>query len=219
MEKPLKKPTTKKSNLVLLGKSPAIAPDVSLGVWPERLQRPSALIIGDHAIIRSGTIIYLNSRIGDFLQTGHHAIIREENEIGNYFSIWSGSVLDYGCKIGNRVKIHTLCYIAQYTLIEDDVFLAPGVIIANDYHPASNFSKSCVKGPIIKKGAQIGCNATLLPFITIGEHCLIGAGSVVTQNIPPYSVACGNPARVVKKINDVRCPVSLHVPYDFQTEL
>ena len=212
MKKKLKKSTGK---LVLLGKSPTIESNVSLGVISSRLKNPTPLVIGDRGLIRSGSILYAGTQIGNDLQTGHYSIIREENKIGRHFCLWNHSVVDYGCTIGKNVKIHANCYVAQHTVIEDDVFLAPGVIIANDFHPGSPFSKECMRGPLIKRGAQIGCNATLLPFVTIGAYSLIGAGSVVTQDIPPYSVAVGNPAKVIKKINEVSCPVSSHQPYDF----
>ena len=167
------------------------------------------MLIGRKAKIRSGSVIYLGSKIGHHLETGHNVIIREQNKIGNYFSIWNNSVVDYGCTIGNKVKIHSNVYVAQFTKIEDDVFLAPGVTIANDPHPGCRFSKKCMRGPIIKKGVKIGVNVTILPFVTIGEYSLIGAGSVVTKGIPPYSVAYGNPARVIKSIYELRCPIGI----------
>jgi acetyltransferase-like isoleucine patch superfamily enzyme len=114
--------------------------------------------------------------------------------------IWSNTVVDYACKIGNNVKIHCNCYIAQLTIIEDDVFIAPGVMIANEKYPTGVFSLERIKGPIIKKGAKIGINATILPGITIGENSLIGAGSVVTKDIPSNSIAYGVPAKISKII-------------------
>ena len=201
--------------LIEIGKDKKVDKGVIVGYRPARNVKDLRLVIGKNAQLRAGTIIYLGSRIGDDFQTGHHAIIREENRIGDHFSIWSNSVIDYGCKIGNNVKVHTNCYIAQYTTIEDDAFFAPGVIVANDIHPGTMDAVDCMKGPIVKKGAQIGCNVTLLPLVTIGEHSLIGAGSVVTRDIPAYSIAVGNPARVIKKISDYRCPVKGDKPYDF----
>lgn len=165
-----------------------------IGHNAERKIKNSRLIIGKGAKIRSGTVIYKGSEIGDHLETGHNVVIREENNIGNNFSIWSNSIIDYGCKIGDNVKIHSNCYVAQFTTIEDDVFLAPGVTIANDRYPPS---KNLI-GPTIKKGARVGINATILPGVTIGEKALIGAGAVVTKDIPPRAVAYGNPAEVKK---------------------
>lgn len=145
----------------------------------------------------------------DNFQTGHNVVVREENEIGNNCQIWSNSIVDYGCKLGNNVKIHSNCYIAQYTIIEDNVFIAPGVVFANDIHPGCKYSRECMKGPLVKKGSKIGCNVTVLPRIVIGENSLIGAGSVVTKDVPSGSVVYGNPARVVGNISGLRCKTGI----------
>jgi acetyltransferase-like isoleucine patch superfamily enzyme len=198
---------------IVVGKRKKTEPGVRLGLVPSRDVADLRLFIGDEAHLRSGTVIYLGSRIGHRLQTGHNAIIREENQIGDNLSLWSNSVLDYDCRVGNNVKIHTNCYIAQRTTIEDDVFIAPGVIIANDLHPGTPDAVSCMKGPTLGSGVQVGCNVTILPRVVIGERSVIGAGSVVTRDVPPHSVVYGNPARVVKKIEDYRCPVKGNFPY------
>ena len=200
---------------VRIGKNKKLERGVLVGELPARKVKDLKLIVGDHATLRSGTVIYLGSRIGSHLETGHNAVIREENRIGDHFALWNNSVVDYSCRIGNNVKIHCNCYIAQFTEIEDDVFLAPGVIVANDFHPGTPDAFDCMKGPTIKRGAQIGCNVTILPRVVIGEHSLIGAGSVVVGDIPPYSIAVGNPAKVIKKINKYQCPVKGNSPYDF----
>jgi acetyltransferase-like isoleucine patch superfamily enzyme len=163
------------------------------------------LTIGPGAHIRSGTVIYSGSRIGSYLETGHNVVIREENTIGDHLRIWNNSTIDYGCKIGNNVKIHNKVYIAQFTLIEDDVFLAPGATLANDIHPGCPDALKCMRGPTIKKGAQIGINVCILPRVIIGEYAVIGSGSVVTKNIPARMVAYGNPAKVIGPINDIVC--------------
>ncbi len=194
---------------VVIGEGYHIDRGVLLGYPVERKTKGKELVIGKKARIRSGSVIYQGSRIGDNLETGHNVIIREENNIGNDFKIWNNAVVDYGCKMGNRVKIHSGVYIAQFTVIEDDVFLGPGVIVANDIHPGCRLSARCMRGPTIKKGAQIGVNVTLLPFIEVGENSLIGAGSVVTKDVPSRSVVYGNPAKVVKSIYELRCATGL----------
>jgi len=153
------------------------------------------LQLGKGAVVRAGTTLYVGSQIGVGLETGHGVVIREENRIGDHFSVWNKTTIDYGSVIGNHVKIHANCYIAQFTTIEDEVFMAPGVTIANDPHPGCAFSKACMRGPTIKRGAQIGVNVTILPMVTIGEGAVIGSGSVVSRDIPPYTVVYGNPAR------------------------
>jgi acetyltransferase-like isoleucine patch superfamily enzyme len=161
------------------------------------------LHLGAEARLRSGTMIYVGSRIGPRLQTGHNVVIREECTLGEDVSIWSNSIIDYGCRIGDRVKIHSNCYIAQYTEIEDDAFLAPGVTIANDLYPGQSASAELMSGPSIGAGAQIGVNVTILPFVRIGAGALIGAGAVVVLDIPDGMVAFGNPATVRGRVDDL----------------
>jgi acetyltransferase-like isoleucine patch superfamily enzyme len=169
-----------------------------IGEVSGRQIKDPTLSIGPHAVVRSFTVIYAGSTIGAHLETGHGVVIREENRIGDEFSIWNNSTIDYGCVIGNRVRVHTGVYVAQFTVIEDDVFLAPGVMIANDRHP---ICRDCMKGPTIKRGARVGVNATLLPEVVIGEEALVGAGAVVTKDVPPRTVVVGNPARVINTVD------------------
>lgn len=192
--------------------------NVIIGKKTQRNINATDLNIGNDATINSGTVIYLGSKIGNNFKTGHNVVIREEVEIGNHVSIWGNSTVDYGAKIGDRVKIHTGCYVAQYTRIEDNVFMAPGVIIGNDLHPGCEFSYECIKkfAVVIKEGAQIGINVTILPGVIIGANSLVGAGAVVTKDVPDHSVVVGNPARVTKKTSEIECPLpekNKHKPY------
>lgn len=184
-------------------------PYVIIGQHPRRCIEDRTLVLGEGAALGAGTIIYLGSTIGSRLQTGHHVVIREQNVLGDDVSIWSNSVIDYGCQIGHHVKIHTNVYVAQFSTLEDEAFLAPGVTFANDLHPGCPMSGPCLRGPTIKRGAQLGVNVTVLPYVVIGEHALIGAGSVVTHDIPARSVAYGNPARVVGTIEQAVCKTGL----------
>lgn len=173
--------------------------DVLLGYQPDRVTR-TQLLLGSGARLRSGTVLYAGSRIGDRFATGHHVVVREECDIGDDVSIWSNTVVDYSCEVGDRVKIHCNCYIAQYSRLRDDVFLAPGVTLANDLYPGNATSAALMCGPTLEKGAQLGVNVTVLPYVTIGSGAIIGAGAVVTQDIPAGTVAVGSPARVVREV-------------------
>src|SRR5688500_6304258 len=96
-----------------LGLHSSIDPDVRLNVPSGRDVRPlRSLKLGAHAKIRSGSVLYAHSVIGSHFETGHHVVIREQNSIGNHVSVWNGTTIDYGCKIGDRVKIHCNCYVA-----------------------------------------------------------------------------------------------------------
>jgi acetyltransferase-like isoleucine patch superfamily enzyme len=171
----------------------AADPGVIIG-YPVSRTDVGPLVLGPGARLRSGTVLYDGTTIGRCLQTGHGVVVREACEIGDDVSIWSNAVVDYGCRIGDRVKIHCNCYVAQFTELGDDVFLAPGVTFANDLYPGDHRSAELMAGPKIGSGAQIGVNVTILPFVRIGAGALIGAGSVVTRDIPSAVVAFGNPA-------------------------
>jgi len=179
---------------ILVASPNQIDPQAIVGAVSGRTIEDTSLEIGPHATVRAFTVIYAGSRIGSHLETGHGTVIREENRIGDHLSIWNNSTIDYGCVIGNNVRIHTGVYVAQFTTIEDEVFLAPGVMIANDRHP---ICRECMRGPTIKRGARVGINATLLPEVVIGEGALVGAAAVVTRDVPAGMVVAGNPARVM----------------------
>jgi acetyltransferase-like isoleucine patch superfamily enzyme len=177
-------------------------PTVIIG-YPIDADPDQPLRLGRHARLRSGTVLYHGSQIGTHLETGHGVVVRERCQLGDHVSVWSNTVIDYGCRIGHRVKIHANCYVAQYTTIDDDAFLAPGVTIANDLYPGNARSAELMTGPHIGSGAQIGVNVTILPYVHIGAGALIGSGSVVTRDIPPGAVAYGNPAKVHRQIADL----------------
>ncbi len=132
-----------------------IDPGVQIGYPAARAVDPE-LTLGDGATLRSGTILYAGSRIGERFETGHNVVVREQCEIGDDVSVWSNTVIDYGCRIGAGVKIHTNCYVAQYTEIGPGAFLAPGVTIANDLYPGQAESAELMSGPSIGAGAQLG---------------------------------------------------------------
>jgi acetyltransferase-like isoleucine patch superfamily enzyme len=162
------------------------------------------LRLGPNARLRSGTVVYTGSTIGVRFTTGHNVVIREDCTIGDDVSVWTNSVIDYGCRVGNGVRIHTNCYIAQYTLIEDGVFIAPGLAVANDLYPGDAESAALMAGPVIEAGAQIGVGVTLLPFVRIGAGAIVGAGSVVTKDVPAGMVVYGAPARPRGPVAELR---------------
>ncbi len=195
---------------VKLGRDCSIDPGVILGYLPSRPVEKKPVRIGDSAQIRSGSVIYASVEIGDRFETGHNVVIREGNRIGHDCAIWNNSTIDYDCVIGSRVKIHCNNYISQFTTIEDDVFLAPGVLLANDPHPLCT---KCMQGPTIRAGAKIGIGATILPHVIIGENALVGAGSVVTRDVPARVVVAGSPARVISDVDALECPFDIVKPY------
>jgi acetyltransferase-like isoleucine patch superfamily enzyme len=153
------------------------------------------LSIGKSAVIRSGSVIYSGVSIGDNFRSGHNILIRENSKIGDNVLVGTNAVIDGDCKIGNNVSLQTGVYITRYTTIEDNVFLGPLCVTTNDKYMRYG---ATLKGPVIKQGARIGANATIMPGISIGKGAVVSAGSVVTKDVPPYKVVIGVPAKVVK---------------------
>ncbi len=160
-------------------------------------------VIGARAILRSHTVVYAGNRIGGDFQTGHSVLVREENEIGDEVSIGSGTVIEHHVTIGNRVRIHSQAFIPELTVLEDDCWIGPRVVMTNAIYPRGVGVKDNLRGPRVCRGAKVGANATLLPGVVIGENALVGAGAVVTRDVPPGAVVVGNPARVVAQANDL----------------
>jgi len=159
-----------------------------------RLSGFAGTVIGKYSIIRSGTIIYCDVNIGDFFQTGHNVVIRENTLIGNKVSIGTATIID-GCSvIGDNVNIQTGVYISPYSEIGDHVFIGPNVTFTNDKYPPDPHSK--LSGPNIMDSAIIGAGATLLPGIRIGKGSFVAAGAVVTRDVPAGKMAIGSPAKV-----------------------
>ncbi len=187
-----------------IGKDAVIGEHVIIGE-PPRGKKPGDLptIIGDGAVIRSHSVIYAGNRIGDNFQTGHHVLVREENSIGNNVSIGTSSVVEHHVILGNNVRIHTQAFVPEMTILEDGAWIGPNAVITNAAYPLSPNVKNELKGALVKKNAKIGANATLLPGITIGENALVGAGAVVTKDVPPNKVVAGNPAKIINDVSNL----------------
>lgn len=148
--------------------------------------------IGHHAILRSGTIIYCDVIIGDNFQSGHNILVRENTRIGDRTSIGTATVIDGNTRIGDDVSLQSMVYIPLNTTIGDRVFIGPNAVLTNDRYPPSGI----LRGPLVKDGAAIGANATILPGVCIGEGSFVAAGSIVTRDVPDYMMAVGAPARM-----------------------
>jgi acetyltransferase-like isoleucine patch superfamily enzyme len=149
--------------------------------------------IGDHAIIRSGTVIYANTVIGDRFQCGHNVVIRAEVTIGNRCVVHHGCTLEGRLRIGDGVKIMAHVYLPSTTVIGSMVFIGPGTTFLNDKYPMRRAAP--VEGARIEDHVAIGGGVTICPGVTIGRNSFIGAGSVVNKDVPPDTLAYGVPAQ------------------------
>lgn len=158
------------------------------------------LRIGSHALIRSGSILYGGSEIGNHFQTGHQVTIREKTIIGDHVSVGTLSDIQGCCRLGNYVRLHSNVHIGQLSTIDAFVWIYPYVVLTNDPTPPS----TDFVGVHIHSFAIVATGAIVMPGLDLGQDCLIGAGAIVTKSVKPYAVAVGNPARTISDVRDVR---------------
>lgn len=203
---------------VQIGQGADLQPPCIIGKAPRgAAEGELPLRIGSQAIVRPFTTIYAGSVIGDRLQTGQGASIREDNVLGDDVSVGTNAVLEFGNRIGHRVRIHSGCFLEMVT-IEDDVFIGPNVVFTDDPHPMNcPRYKECKGGPIVRRLARVGANSTILPGVEIGENALVGAGSVVVNDVPAGTVVAGCPARFIKQVSELGCPPGFFDrPYEWE---
>lgn len=156
-------------------------------------------LLGNHASIRMGTIIYGDVKAGDYFNTGHNVLIREKTAIGRNVLIGSNTVIDGNVTIGDFVSIQSCVYIPTHTKIGDRVFIGPGAILTNDQYPLKMREQYVAQGPTLETGVTVGAGAVICPGVTIGADSFIAAGAVVTKDIPPKSFVVGVPG-VIKPL-------------------
>jgi acetyltransferase-like isoleucine patch superfamily enzyme len=189
---------------VALGEGTVLEDYCILGTPPRGIKDGElATIIGQGGIIRSHTIIYAGNVIGRNFQTGNKVNIRESNRIGDNVSVGTLTVIEHHVEIADNVRIHTQVFIPEFSVLEEGCWIGPNVVLTNAKYPLSPGVKDRLAGPVIRRGAKVGANATLLPGVVIGENALIGAGSVVVRDVAPGQVVAGNPARVIRHISEL----------------
>jgi acetyltransferase-like isoleucine patch superfamily enzyme len=165
--------------------------------------------IGAGSIIRSFAVVYAGADLGERVQLGHGALVREGNRVGSGSSVGSHTVLEGRCTIGDNVRIHSRCFLASVN-VGDGVFIGPGVIFTDDPHPPCPTYVECAQGVIVDAGAHIGAGVVLLPGVTVGARALIGAGSIVVKDVPAGMVVAGSPARVLRSVDELGCFAGIH---------
>jgi UDP-2-acetamido-3-amino-2,3-dideoxy-glucuronate N-acetyltransferase len=150
--------------------------------------------------IHSTAIVEPNVELGDDVKIWHNCQVREGAKIEDNVSLGKDVFIDKNVKIGKGSRIQNGVSIYFGVLIDNWVFVGPNVTFTNDKTPRAGSSEWEISETKLLSGCSIGAGATILPDLTIGEFSLVGAGSVVTENIPPFHLAYGLPARVVSKI-------------------
>ncbi len=143
-----------------------------------------------------------STNIGHGTRIWQFSVVLEKAIIGINCNVCAHTLIENDVVIGNNVTIKSGVYIWDGSRIEDDVFIGPCVAFTNDKYPRSKVYPETFSNIVIKQGASIGANSTLLPGITIGKKAMVGAGSVVTRNVPDYALVVGNPAKVIKYLSD-----------------
>jgi len=151
---------------------------------------------GEYCVIADEVSIGEGTRVGNFV------LVRAQTRIGSGCTIGSYVDIEGDVVIGNNVSLQSACYITRGVVIEDDVFCGPRVTTMNDKtivhrRPKLTFDR---KAPVIRRGARVGGGSVLLPGVTVGRNALVGAGSVVTRDVPDFAIVVGNPARVVGRV-------------------
>ncbi|CAD6493791.1 MAG: Bifunctional protein GlmU [Candidatus Argoarchaeum ethanivorans] len=153
------------------------------------------------AFFKDPTAIVESKKIGEGTKIWHFVHVRDGAEIGCDCVIGKSVYIDADVVIGDRVKIQNFVSVYKGVQIEDDVFIGPSVTFTNDLYPRAGSWDTCKIIPtIVKRGASIGANSTVVCGVTIEEYAMIGAGSVVTRDVPPLTLVYGNPAKVQGRV-------------------
>ena len=180
----------------VVGKQPALSPRSTT----KREELPPTEI-GDGTIVSTGAIVFAGSRIGARVILGDHSCVRERVTVGDDVVLGRGSLIENDTTVGAMTKIQAEAYITAHSTLEEHVFIAPCVVTTNDnFMGRTERRHDLIEGPTIRRGARVGGGAVLCPGIEIGEEAFVGAGAVVTKDVPPRALVVGNPARVLREV-------------------
>jgi acetyltransferase-like isoleucine patch superfamily enzyme len=182
----------------VVGKQPSLSPRSTA----KREPLPPTEV-GDGTIVSTGAILFAGSKVGARVILGDQSCVRERVTIGDDVVVGRGSLVESDTTIGALTKIQADAYITAYSTLEENVFIAPCVVTTNDnFMGRTEERHTLIKGPTIRRGARIGGGAILCPGVEIGEDAFVGAGAVVTKDVPARKLVVGNPARVLRDVPD-----------------
>ena len=160
------------------------------------------LELGEGAVVGANAVILAGARIGTAAVVGDRAHVRERAIVGDGSVVGSGSAVDNDVTIGARVKVQTGCYLTAFSVVEDDVFVAPCVTTTNDNDMGRHEHGVMLRGATLRRGCRVGAGAILLPGIEVGEEAFVAAGALVTRDVDPRTLVMGVPARVARQVED-----------------
>jgi acetyltransferase-like isoleucine patch superfamily enzyme len=182
----------------VVGKQPTLSPRSTA----KREPLPPA-VLGAGSIVSTGAIVFAGTEVGERVILGDQSCVRERVAIGDDVVVGRGSLVENDTTIGARTKIQAEAYVTAYSTVEEDVFIAPCVVTTNDNFMGRTEQRlALMKGPTIRRGARIGGGAILCPGIEVGEEAFVGAGAVVTKDVPPRALVVGSPARILREVPD-----------------
>jgi acetyltransferase-like isoleucine patch superfamily enzyme len=180
----------------VLGKRPRLRPGSSAaGTFGE-------LVVEADATICCGAVVYAGASIGHRAIVGDQSQVRERGVLGERSVLGRGSTLDFDTVVGARVSVQTLVYITAGTIVEDDVFIGPGVVMTNDHTMARHGPETPLRGATLKRACRIGGGVVLTPGVVVGEEAFIAAGAVVVRDVPDRAVVMGVPGRVARQVGE-----------------
>jgi acetyltransferase-like isoleucine patch superfamily enzyme len=180
----------------IVGKQPSLSPRSTA----KREPLPPARI-GAGTIVSTGAIVFAGTTVGARVILGDQSCVRERVEIGDDVVVGRGSLVENDTTVGALTKIQANAYITAYSTLEENVFVAPCVVTTNDdFMGRTDRRHELIAGPTIRRGARVGGGAVLCPGVEIGEEAFVGAGAVVTKDVPPRTVVVGNPARALREV-------------------
>ncbi|AKN31950.1 transferase [Clostridium carboxidivorans P7] len=168
--------------------------------YKDRINKVNPLVIGENALIRTESVIYGNTVIGDNFQSGHKVTIRENIKIGNNVVVGTLSHIQPKCTIGNYVRMSNNCAIGDGSKINDYVWMFPNVVLANDPTPPSDKFLNVT----IDSFAIISASSLILPGVHINEDALVGAGAIVTKDVAKETLVVGAPAKEVCSVRKIK---------------
>jgi acetyltransferase-like isoleucine patch superfamily enzyme len=160
------------------------------------------LVIEAGAVICCRAIVLAGARVGAGAIIGDQAFVRERSRVGEGSVIGRGSAVDNDVEVGARVRVQTDVYLTAYSVVEDDVFVGPGVLTTNDSTMSRHDEAYELRGAILRRACRVGGAAVLTPGVEIGEEAFVAAGAVVTRDVPARGVVMGVPARLVREVPD-----------------